>query len=179
MKTKDFRDYYNLESYLFEKVSCRFKRDSKLSAFDFFCIIIWKANRSKSKVAKRLITKGYSDLKTAVSSLTTAISHAPCDKERLRILIKNWGFRIPTASAILSVLYPCKFSVYDVRVCDAIGSFHKLQNKTNFDNLWEEYQLFIEQIKKSSPDYNLRDKDRWLWGKSFHEQLKNDISNQF
>jgi hypothetical protein len=51
----DFRTYYDLETYLFETVSPRFAEEHSLTAFDFFCIVIWKANRAKSKIARRLV----------------------------------------------------------------------------------------------------------------------------
>lgn len=56
--------------------------------FDFFCIVIWKANRAKSRVAERLMTHngGQVDLGAAVSSLLTAISEASDRKERLSVL---------------------------------------------------------------------------------------------
>jgi hypothetical protein len=35
-------------------------------------------------------------------------------------------------------------------------------------------------VKSEAPsDLNLRDKDRWLWGKSFAMQLKNNIAEAF
>ena len=48
-------ELYHLEEYLFKTVNARFKNDKKINAYDFFCIIIWKANRAKSKIAKKLI----------------------------------------------------------------------------------------------------------------------------
>ena len=54
-KTMDFRKYYHLESYLFDEVRPRFLEQGYLTAFDFFCIVIWKANRSKSNIARMLL----------------------------------------------------------------------------------------------------------------------------
>ena len=51
----DYVRYYDLESYLFEDVRQQFQSEGSLSAFDFFSIVIWKANRAKSKIAKRLL----------------------------------------------------------------------------------------------------------------------------
>lgn len=59
MSEPDYATYYDLEGYLFSEVSGRFQRDRRLSAFDFFCVVIWKANRSKSKVARRLLAHGH------------------------------------------------------------------------------------------------------------------------
>ncbi len=113
----DFRAYYDLEPYLFDTVSRRFAEEHALSALDFFCIVIWKANRAKSKIAARLLAHGdYRDLDTAVRALTSEIAAAPTPKDKLRVLYESWGLLIPTASAILTVLYPSEFTVYDIRV---------------------------------------------------------------
>ncbi len=47
--------YYHLEPYLFDTVHNGFAKKGQLSAFDFFCILIWKANCAKSKHASRLL----------------------------------------------------------------------------------------------------------------------------
>jgi hypothetical protein len=61
-----------------------------------------------------------------------------------------------------------------------LGNFHNLKNRTNFNNLWQGYQAFKDAVVKKTPkDLTLRDKDRFLWGKSFSDQLKKDIKNRF
>jgi hypothetical protein len=176
----DYRTYYHLEHYVFHEVSAHYRRAHQLTAFDFFCIVIWKANRSKSKVAARLLAKGFKKLESAVSALTRALATAPDDKERMRILIDGWGFRLPMASAILTVLYPASFTVYDVRVCDVLGDFRTTQCRTNFEASWSEYQRSMAAVHTAvDRDYDLRDKDRWLWGKSFCQRLEKDLSSPF
>jgi hypothetical protein len=179
MKT-DYRKLYDLENYLFEEVSRRFSELGYLNAFDFFCIVIWKANRSKSKIAKRLLSKGHPELDSAVVALTKSLAKAANDKTRMKILIDDWGFRLPMASAILTVLYPMSFTIYDYRICEVLDDFHNLQNKTNFDSLWNRYESLVAKINKGAPsEYSLRDKDKWLWGKSFYQQLEKDIAEEF
>jgi hypothetical protein len=73
--TDDFLGYYDLEKYLFEDVARRFQKDGKLDAFDLFSIIIWKAERAKSKLAKRLIAKT-GNLELAAKRFTTALFQA-------------------------------------------------------------------------------------------------------
>ena len=176
----DYLKLYDDENYLFAEVSRRFSEFGYLNAFDFFCIVIWKANRSKSKIAKRLLSKGHSDLDSAVVALTKSLANAADDKARMKILIVEWGFRLPMASAILTVLYPMSFTIYDFRVCEALDDFHKLQNKTNFDSLWNGYKSFVAAVNNAGPsEYSLRDKDRWSWGKSFFQQLEEDIIENF
>lgn len=176
----DYRRFYDLEGYLFGEVSERYAKSGTLSAFDFFSIVVWKANRSKSRIAARLLSKGYDDLKSAVADLIAQIRTAANHKERLRTLIKGWKLRLPMASAILAVLYPQHFTVYDIRVCGLVSDFEKLTDISNFELQWSEYQRYIHAVKDAVPfRYSLRDKDRFLWGKSFADQLHRDIAKQF
>ena len=120
-------------------------------------------------------------VKWAVAALVSAIISAPSAKERLRVLIEDWKFRLPMASAILAILYPSEFTIYDVRVCRSLqGRFDDVQSKSNFTTLWERYQDFLKAVQTGTPaGWSLRDKDRHLWGKSFVEQLRNDIGSNF
>lgn len=180
LTTIDYRTYYHLERYLFDEVTKAFEKNKTVSAFDFFCIVIWKANRAKSKVAERLLSHGYSDLKQAVAALIDHIAKAQDEKARMKVLISDWGFRLPMASAILTVLCPNTFTVYDVRVCEVLDNFCSAQYRTNFEALWSEYKGYTDAVQKMvTANYRLRDKDRWLWGKSFSEKLQEDIAANF
>lgn len=170
---------YDLEKFILNDIRNNFNRDGFLSSFDFFCIIIWKANRAKSKVAKRLLIRN-PNLQQSVQELTNKIFKATYNKQKLQVLIEDYQFRLPISSAILSLLYPNDFTIYDVRVCDTLESFRGLDNLTNFENLWLGYQEYIEKVKAFEPtNISLREKDRLLWGKSFYEQLNNDIEINF
>ena len=176
----NYVSYYDLETYLFGEVSERYREDKTLSAFDLFCIVIWKANRSKSKVAKRLLAQGYLDLESAVTALVASINDIQDNEGWLRVLIDHWGFRLPMASAILAVLFPEEFTVYDVRVCEVLGDFKDAQYKTKYEALWQRYPDYVCRVKEEVPWIGaLREKDRYLWGKSFALQLKADIDARF
>lgn len=177
----DYLKLYNQEEYLFSSVKESFKENKKLSAFDFFCIIIWKANRAKSKVAHNLVERNdCQDLNTIVEMLTTEIANAESAEMRMRVMIVNWKFRLPMASAVLTVLYPDEFTVYDRRVCDELENFHNVQNRTKFERLWQGYQEYLNAVRDKEPAIDrLRDKDRTLWAKSFEKQLHNDIASNF
>lgn len=180
----DYRALYDIETYLFDSVHIKFKEQGYLSAPDFFLIVIWKSNRSKSKVAKRILEMGYPSLQDAVKSITAEVNLLNDPKQRLEYLMANCGFRLPMASAILTVLFPDSFTVYDVRVCDVLQEngyrYHSLTDRKFSEGLWEEYMDYIYAVSTIAPEeYTLRDKDRYLWGKSFYDQLITDISNNF
>ncbi|BCB35597.1 hypothetical protein [Bacillus cereus] len=176
-------DYYHLEEYLFSNVHNSYHEQGFLNATDFFCIIIWKANRAKSKIADRLLNN-HNDLESASIFITKKIFELSSSNEKLEYLMNHCGFRLPMATAILTVLYPQEFTVYDVRVCDTLHyqntDFHKLASRKYSISLWEDYLNFKNQVVDSTPkQLSLRDKDRYLWGKSFSLQLQDNIKRGF
>jgi len=176
----DYIKFYNLENYLLKDVGSKFRKNGFLDAVDFFCIVIWKANRAKSKIAKKIlrISKAQ-NLDKAVKLLTKNIYKEKDYKEKLKILLKNWEFGLPMASAILSILYPNIYSVYDYRVCAVLNNYQDLYYKKPTEKQINGYFDFVNSVKKISHAKNLRDKDKELWGKSFYEDLKKDIKNNF
>lgn len=181
MSNPDYSQFYNLEAYLFDTVNPHFHAQGYLSAFDFMCIVIWKANRAKSKIARRLLAhRPGSDLEQAVCELTSGIFRQPDAEARTRYLWWEWGFRLPMASAILTVLYPDEFTVYDYRVCECLGGFYTIGSTSNFSRLWNRYTAFCQAVKDATPEnLSLRDRDRFLWGKSFADQLNSDLVDGF
>jgi hypothetical protein len=84
------------------------------------------------------------------------------------------------ASAIATVLYPNDFTVYDVRVCQILGEFQGLTHIINYDRLRDGYANYIGAVQRATPaELSLRDKDRWLWGRSFYTELLQDVAEQF
>lgn len=179
----DYLRFYDLESYVFEDVRQQFHEDGSIGAFDFFSIVVWKANRAKSRIARRLLQRdpqGRAELDPVVRDLSVGLYKAPDGEARLRILLQEWGFYLPMATAILSTLWPNEFSVYDVRVCDQLGGFHTLGSRTDFGGIWRGYAEYLDAVRRAAPEgLILRDKDRYLWGKSVAEQLQADIKVNF
>lgn len=180
----DYVRYADIERYLFEDVHRRFHADGCIGAFDFFSIVIWKANRAKSKVARGLLRNDRPkrrNLEPIVRDLTASLHVAADAQARLGILMGVWKFRLAMATAILTVLWPDEFTVYDVRVCGILGDYERLANRVWSDALWAEYREFVGAVRKAVPvaGLGLRDTDRYLWGKSVAEQLREDIGRRF
>lgn len=136
-----------------------------LTSEEFFCIIIWKSNRAKTVIKIKLLKFG--DLKKVIKEMTSEIFYIRSIKQKLEVLIKKWKFSLPMASAILTVLYPNDFTIYDVRVRNQFG----IKDFTGRKNQIEKYfSEFLPQVSKIEGK-NLRNKDRYLWGKSFYEDL--------
>jgi hypothetical protein len=163
-----FRKYYNLERYLFDEVGPQYRRRGKLEPIDLYFILAWKSSRAKNTSKNRLINKA-GTFQNATRTISKALRDADSDDERLMVLMVDWGFRLPTATAVLSVLYPETYTVYDVRVCSELGRFDEIANWRFSSRLWAQYQQFVKAVKEAvAKPMSLRDKDRYLWGKSVH-----------
>ena len=175
----DYRDYYNLEDYLFENVGPRFGKTGSIDPLDFYLILTWKANRATTIHRDRLRQhKGGFTGAVKRSSADLYKYHSPHNpKAQLRSLTEKWHFRLPTASAILSVLYPNIFTIYDKRVCQQLNAPKYLAEQKNFEKLWTGYEEFRARVQNNTPkQLSLRDRDRYLWGKSFYESAMGSLN---
>ena len=109
-----------------------------------------------------------------MSEIAANLHNALEPDQRVGVLMTKpkWGFLLPTASAILTVLYPDSFSVYDRRVCKELRDFDGLANMNWSADLWREYQRFVVAVRSAAPsELSLRDCDRWLWGRDKREAM--------
>jgi len=129
----NYAKFYDLESYIFGEVTKFFHEKGYLEGFHFYLILIWKANRAKHRNALKILNNAENkSFDEGVKLLTHQINKAETDLEKIKTLYE-WKFRTATASAILTVLYPDKFTVYDYRVLQykELLAFKNLENKTN------------------------------------------------
>lgn len=166
----DYLKYYNLEEYLLGEVRDNFNKNGCLTPEEFFCIVIWKRNASKTK-----IKRGIKEINKNIYTITSDIYKTEDRKQKLKILISIPNMGIAIASAILTVLYPKEFSVYDVRVGGQLGIKKEI---TDCERYFKEFlPNIITTAEKVSgiKNLSLRNADRILWGKSFHDNLKDLI----
>jgi len=163
----DYSKYYNLEDYLFGEIRNKFQQRGYLTAEEFFCIVIWKANRAKTKIKDKILERK-GTIAENIKKLTSEIFKKSNNEEKLAVLLKKWNFGLPMATAILTVLYPNDFTVYDIRTRNQLDIKDFSYRKNQIEKYFSE---FLPKVKKQ-PGKNLREKDRYLWGKSFYEDLK-------
>ena len=112
-------------------------------------------------------------------NLTRSLHDADDGEKRLRILAE-WGFMLPMATAILTILWPDEFTVYDVRVCDELDDFRNLDNLGTFEKKWARYREYRDAVRAAvSQDISLRNKDRYLWAQHGIRRLTDDIAAGF
>jgi hypothetical protein len=169
----DYLQFYDDEDYLLG-VGDRFRETGNLEAADLYTLLAWKANRAKNYHWKRLRKLAKSGtFAGAVSEIASELHSTPGQKHRLQILMEKWGFAVPTATAILTILYPKEFTVYDYRVCIELGIENNLSAKGFSDSLWSGYEEFKARVISQTPeDLCLRDKDRFLWARSTRKDIE-------
>ena len=150
----------HLEPYLMEAVGPHFRRTGQLSPEDFWLILIWKANRAKNNERRRFEAIGKRTFAEAVCEVAGALHQSSSSQDRLKFLMASWQMKLPTASAVLTILYPDDFTVYDIRVCNQLGAFRALAGRSSSADLWDEYVKFVDAVRAGTPaNLTLRQKD--------------------
>ena len=177
MESFDYRNLALAENYIFSEVGPKFRETKKIDPLDFYIILNWKASRARTKAFHRLRKKSQS-FKRAVEEISNSLASSSENEERLKILMCDWKFRLPTATAILSVLYEDDFTIYDRRVCGVLNfkQFVPDFSDKNWPRIWDVYQAFVKVVREKAPsELSLRDKDRYLWGKSVYQDLQSEL----
>jgi hypothetical protein len=168
--------YYSPETRIFPAIAQSFSATGTLDPAALYLILDWKAPRARTQHRSRLASIAGS-FNRAASAIAGELHAATAPEEKLGLLLTKWGFRLPTASAILTVLYPDMFTIYDVRVCNTLRAFHKLGSMKWSPKTWGEYQRFIGAVRDAAPQgLSLRDCDRWLWGRDKQKALLSELA---
>lgn len=161
-------DLYDLEGYLFETVSARFAEAGTLAPYDFFAIVVWKSNRSKTRVKE-----GLRQARKTVERLMAEVARAPTPEARVQTLTAIGGIGLPIASAILAVCYPEEFTVLDTRAWNALVQ----ASVDGLPGCWPRTAAHYVQYCRACRDFaramglSLRELDQALWAKDWEDDL--------
>jgi hypothetical protein len=171
----DYLKFYDDEWYLLNEVGPSFRRTGELDVVDFYMMLVWKSNRAKNYHVKRLKKIADGTLENAVSQIAKGLWTYTDRKQRLRLLMDKWWFSLPTASAILTLLFPDEFTVYDYRVRMEVGLKSDLSQRVFSDAMWAEYEDYQSRVENVAPSHlNLREKDRYLTARSIRKEAEAD-----
>ena len=168
-----YKKYYFLEDYLFGEVSNNFNKNHCLTTEEFFAIVIWKRNASKTKIKNGLLNKNKS-----VNDLSIEICKAKTPQEKLNILTSIPQIGISIASAILAVCYPNDFTIVDIRACNSlqkepfcVADFPYERFVFKNDASKKLYLRYVDKCKElsSQKGFCLRDFDRILFGMDWYD----------
>lgn len=143
-----------LEERLLTEVSAAIGARGFLTRSDLADVGRWKSNRSAGHLERN------SD--ADIEDLTRLALASP-DRLKHKVLCLLRGVGPPVASAILTVAYPDRFTVMDVRVLEVLHTFGELRSRTP---RYYDYLLRCNEIAARA-GCGLRTLDRalWQWGK--------------
>lgn len=173
MKIKNIQKYielYDIEKYLFEVISPEVKKKGYISFNDFYQICMWKSARPK---------KRYLNNKELVESVTKRALLETDEGKRIKILCELDGVGIATASAILTIIYPEKYAVIDVRDLEELNKIIKNKiGKTISIKTWINY---LAEIRKLARENNVtpREIDKALFAMNRESLEKQNYKNLY
>lgn len=114
MKIENINKYIELygEGYLFNVIGPKAKKRGYLSFDDFYEICMWKSARQK---------KRYMENKNTIEKISKRAFAEKDERQKMKILFGGLeGVGIPTASALLTVVYPEEYAVIDIRCLEIL-----------------------------------------------------------
>jgi len=173
MKIKNIQKYielYDTERYLFEVISPKVKKNGYLSFNDFYQICMWKSARPK---------KRYLNNKKSVESTTKRALLETDEGQRIKILCELDGVGIATASAILTIIYPEKYAVIDVRDLEELNKItkNKVGNTVSI-NTWINYLTEMRILAKEN-NVTPREIDKALFAMNRESLEKENYKNLY
>jgi len=141
---KDLNQYisnYDIEKSLFAK-GPEIKKRGWLTKDEFLLICLWKSRRPKQWYKK--------NTQSRIRKITQAAFLEKDEHKKMEFLIQLSGVRIPTASAILSIVDPKKYPIIDVRCVSSLTKLNAITWSHITINSWIDYLKVIRRLAKEN-----------------------------
>jgi len=153
---------FDPETRLFPQIAAR--TPPHLTAKELLVVLKWKLGRVKESDATivRHLTK--------INGAIRRAGEAGREVEAIRSLCGISGIKLAVASAILSVCYPNRFTIFDFRLLNTLGLLPKESDEWTPEAYWER---FVPAVRRHCrPGRVLREVDKALWGLSVHKSIQ-------
>jgi hypothetical protein len=175
-------DYYNPEFRVFDQIATKISKGQDLTKQDVLQILKWKLGRIKDSNNETVRDENLVVINKAVKDASSADG-----VDALEALEKIPGIGLATATAILTVCYPDKFTIIDWRVLEILELIPSRMQKSKQEysaNDWSPNDYiseYLPAVKKLTHLWNctLRDADRALWGFSVKSRIEEVINIEF
>jgi len=166
---KKYLKLYSTEDYLFDILGPQIKKRGYIKFEEFYRICIWKSSRQKPNYIKN---------KKIVEKITKKAFLEKDEKEKINILCSMKGVGIPTASAILTIVFPNKYAIIDIRCMEILLKLNLLKSKNISINTWIDYLCVVRLLAKEN-DTTPRNIDKALF--AMHRELldNNNFKNLY
>ncbi len=168
-KAKNYLDLYNIEEYLFKVIGPRIRERGFVEFDDFYQICMWKSARQKQNYLKN---------KNAIEDISRKAFAEKDELLKMKQLLELKGVGIPMASAILTIVFPDKYAVIDVRCIQMLNKLGIKIKETITINRWLEYLKIMRELAREN-NFTPRQIDQILF--SMHREMleKNNFQNLY
>lgn len=142
-----FIEEYNIEKQLFKKGQ-QIRAKGWMSKYEFMSICLWKSRRPKQLYLQN--TEGQ------IKAITSKAFSEDDERAKIEHLIQLKGVETPTASALLSVVYPDEYPIIDIRCVSALKELNYINWTTITSSSWVKYLEIVRGIAK---DYGKTPRD--------------------
>jgi len=127
---KKYVKLYDLDKYLFKVVGPKARKRGYLTFNEFYNICMWKSVRPKKK---------YLQNKGNIKKISKMAFSEKDELKKINTLCNLKGVGISTGSAILSVVYPTKYPVIDIRCLSQLYHLEISKFKNVSEKTWLNY----------------------------------------
>lgn len=146
MKIPEIKRYvrlYDTENYLFTVIGPAVRERGYFLFDEFYKICMWKSARQKQRYIKN---------KDSVEQISKEAFAERDEKRKMEILCRLDGVSIPTASALLTIIYPEKYAVIDIRCLEMLKKMNYDFGKYPSLSIWLEY---LETMREWATENNV------------------------
>ncbi len=137
--------YASKEERLFEKIGNDIKNRKYLTKNNFLEIVRWKSVRA--------IRKAEDNSDEVIEKITKFAFEVDSEEIKMRVLTSLNGVSIPMASAILTITYPEKYGVIDIRAWHSLYNLGLVKYRKDVFNI-KDWLLYLKIIRQLSNDYD-------------------------
>lgn len=159
VNTKKYLALYNQEDYLFNFLGPQIRKRGYLTFEEFYKICMWKSVRPKQRYLKN---------KETIQAITTEAFLEKDELKKMEKLCTLKGVAIPTASAILTIVYPDRYAIIDIRCLEMLQELKFPLKKIMSLNNWFKYLAIARELADEN-NLTPRQIDKVLF--SMHREL--------
>lgn len=169
IEIKKYIELYDTENYLFKVIGPSVKKRGFFLFDEFYKICMWKSARQKQRYIKN---------KDSVEKKTNSAFAEVDERKRMEMLCRLNGVSIPMASALLTIVYPEKYAVIDIRCLEMLKKKNCDIGKYPSLNTWIKYLKIMREWAKEN-NVTPRELDMALFATHREELDRQDYRNLY
>lgn len=138
---KKYIELYDTENYLFKVIGPRAKERGCFLFDEFYRICMWKSARQKQRYLRN---------KDRIGQISKEAFVEKDEGRKMEVLCQLEGVSIPMASALLTIVYPDRYAVIDIRCLETLREKGYDISKYPSPKIWLKYLDIMRESAKEN-----------------------------